>query len=594
MATYIRLLLILWSVFCIAAPAPQNQAFVFAAKQRDANTIRLHWTIKTNYFLYQQPIRVDTHNHKHLHLGTFSYPEPEMKINQQGQQVLVYRDNLQIDVPILSDRGGEYLIAVHYQGCSDEGFCYPPQTRTLKLSFTPDAGLTQVTPETQLAEPISPEPLNPLPLAPSTQAQTLLSNAHPIGVILSFFGFGLLLAFTPCVLPMIPVLSGIIVGHGHKVTTRKAFLLSLSYVLSMSATYGIIGALIASMGANLQMMMQSPWIISSFSILFILLSLSMFDIYTFQLPTSWQAKFAQMTRTQASGHYLSAAIMGAMSILILSPCVTPPLIGALSYIAETHSAFRGLLALFFLGLGMGSPLLVIGASAGKLLPKAGMWMNTIKRFFGVLLLGLAIHLLSRLIAPFFIMVAWSTLLIFSGFGLKPFTTPATKHSILLQVIGLMAIAYGVFILFGASAGHTNPLQPLAVSSTATPAETPTHTVVKTLSGALAALDQAKQNHQPVMVDFYASWCDACQKIEKTTLHEPRILALQEHIQILKIDLSDNNLETQALLKYFKVIAPPTFLFYDALGNRLYDLNWEGMLDTDNLLIRLQHTMSANT
>ena len=346
------------------------------------------------------------------------------------------------------------------------------------------------------------------------------------------------------------------------------------------------------MGANLQIIMQSSWIISSFSILFIFLSLSMFDIYTFQLPTSWQAKFAQITRSQASGHYLSASIMGAMSILILSPCVTPPLIGALSYIAETHSAFRGLLALFFLGLGMGSPLLVIGTSAGKLLPKAGLWMNTIKRFFGVLLLGLAIHLLSRLIAPFFSMIAWSALLIFSGLGLKPFTTPPTKRSILPQVIGLMAIAYGIFILYGASAGHTNPLQPLAVSSSAIPTETSMRTVIKTLPGALDALAQAKQNHQAVMVDFYASWCDSCQKIEKTTLHDPQVLALQERIQIIQIDLSDNNQDTQALLKYFKVIAPPTFIFYDALGSRIDDLNWEGMLDTDNLLIRLESAIAA--
>ncbi len=591
MAASIRLLLLFWSLFCVAAPAAQNQAFVFDAIHLDANTVRLHWTTKTNYFLYQQHISVDILNHPHLRLGRIRYPEPQIKINQQGQQVLVYRDDLTVDVPVLSDSGGEYLIAVHYQGCSDEGFCYPPQTRTLKLSFTPDAGLILVTQETQPPQPIPPSP-RALLAAPSSQAQTLLTNANPIGIILSFFGFGLLLAFTPCVLPMIPVLSGIIVGHGHNVTTHKAFLLSLSYVLSMSATYGIIGAFIASMGANLQIIMQSPWIISSFSVLFVFLSLSMFDIYTFQLPTSWQAKFAQMTRTQASGHYLSAAIMGAMSILILSPCVTPPLIGALSYIAETHSAFRGLLALFFLGLGMGSPLLVIGASAGKLLPKAGLWMNTIKRFFGVLLLGLAIHLLSRLIVPFYSMVAWSALFIFSGLGLKPFTAPPTKRSILSQVIGLMAIAYGIFILYGASAGHTNPLQPLAMSSPTIPAETSTRFVVKTLPATLDALAQAKQNHQAVMIDFYASWCDSCQKIEKTTLRDPKVLALQERIQIIQIDLSDNNQDTQALLRYFKVIAPPTFTFYDALGNRIDDLNWEGILDADNLLIRLQSAIAA--
>ncbi|MCR9192528.1 MAG: protein-disulfide reductase DsbD [Gammaproteobacteria bacterium] len=578
------LILLLLPLYGISAPLPEAQAFHMEVKKFDANTIKLDWTIKSGYFLYQKRISVKSVHKNYLRIGTIQYPEPEIKVSKRGKQTLIYRDQLTLAVPVLSDLGGEFLIKVHYQGCSDAGFCYPPQNRTFKLTFDGDHALSQINKEKKATALTEAPPSTSM--TSDADIQSLFRTANPAWIILSFFGFGLLLAFTPCVLPMVPVLSSIIVGHGKDISTRKAFLLSLSYVLSMSLTYGVIGALIASLGANLQILMQTPWIIGLFSLIFVILALSMFDVYTFRLPLSWQTHLAGMSRGQESGHYWGAALMGAMSILILSPCVTPPLIGALSYIADSGSSILGLLALFFLGLGMGTPLLLLGASAGKLLPKAGLWMNTIKYIFGILLLGIAIHLLSRLVTPMVSMLLWSALFIASGLGLKPFFIPKKSgRPILMQALALMLIIFGGFILYGASAGHTNPWQPLSKPAPSTTTAVTYH-VVSTLTDAQQLLADAKTAEKPVLLDFYATWCDNCQHMEKDVMHAPQIAALQDKIMLIQIDLSKNDADTQALLQYFNVIAPPTFLFYDASGQLKAGLQWVGVIDLQTLLSRI--------
>ena len=526
---------------------------------------------------------MENSQNKYLHIGTLSFPEPENHLSKQGHNSLVYRNKLTLAVPVLVNSGGEVILTVHYQGCSDAGFCYPPQSRDIQLSFDKEHALSQVRAALDLASsgPSVDAPAPPPHVRSSADVKTLFLTANPAWILLSFFGFGLLLAFTPCVLPMIPVLSSIIIGHGKTISTRKAFLLSLTYVLSMAVTYGVIGAIIAKLGANLQVLLQSPWVLSAFSFLFVLLALSMFNVYEFRLPVAWQERLAKVTRSHQGGHYFNAAIMGSMSILVLSPCVTPPLIGALSYIADTGSVFLGLFALFFLGLGMGTPLLLIGASAGKLLPKAGRWMNTIKYIFGMLLLGLAIHLLERLLSPLVTMLMWSALFISCGVGLKPFFSPQTTSSVIKQAIGIMLVIFGGFILYGASAGHTDPWQPLSAGTQLT--HTTTHTVVTSVAQAQQVLAAAAHDEQPVMLDFYATWCESCQQIEKTVMRSPKVLAYEDQIQIVKVDLSNNDADSKALLKYFNVIAPPTFLFYDKTGVAKPALQWVGAIDLDTLL-----------
>ncbi len=580
------ILVLLWPLFCFSAtPLPEPQVFQFSFSQFDANTLKLDWSIKPGYFLYQERFAVTTQNQA-LRVGSIQYPEPQIKVVRDGQQVRIYRDTLTLAIPLLTNSEGEFLITVHYQGCSDEGFCYPPQHRDLRITFDRDHAFNQVQAVVASDQPVT-KPLFSHPrIRSSDELKSLLSTANPLWVVLSFFGFGLLLAFTPCVLPMVPVLSGIIIGHGHQISTRKAFLLSLSYVLSMSVTYGIIGAIIALLGANLQVLLQSPWVIGAFAAILVLLALSMFNVYEFRLPISWQSRIASITRSHEGGHYVNAAIMGAMSILILSPCVTPPLIGALSYIADAGSVFLGLLALFFLGLGMGTPLLLIGASAGKLLPKTGQWMNIVKYIFGMIMLGLAIHLLSRLISPLVTMLLWSALFITSGLGLKTFFGPQTHRALLMQAIGLMLIIFGGFILYGASAGHTNPWQPLSQPrSNATMLAS--RKIVTNLTEAQHLLAAAAAAEQPVLLDFYATWCESCQQIEKTILRAPDLIALKDRLLIIQVNLSKNDANSRALLKYFNVIAPPTFLFYDNAGNLIPDLQWVGVIDLPTLLARIQ-------
>ena len=578
------LLFLFWLPFTtFATPLAENKVFQFHFNPFDPNTLKLEWTIKPGYFLYQERIWVENEPNQTLHMGSISYPPSETKINKQGQAIPVYRKKLTLGIPVLANSGGEYIITVHYQGCSDAGFCYPPQNKDLLLTFDKEHALIQAHTMIKLEEP-TPQPSTSVSQTrSSSEVEDLFRTANPIWVLISFFGFGLLLAFTPCVLPMVPVLSSIIIGHGQTLSTRKAFLLSLSYVLSMSITYGFIGAIIALLGANLQIVLQSPWVLSGFSVIIVLLALSMFGVYEFRLPVSWQNRLASVTRSQQGGHYLNAAIMGAMSILILSPCVTPPLIGALSYIAETGSLFLGLFALFFLGLGMGTPLLLIGASAGKLLPKAGRWMNTVKYLFGMILLGLAIHLLERVVSPSTRMLLWTALFIASGLGLKPFVAPSSGIALLKQAIGCMLIIYGGFVLYGANTGHTNPWHPLTSSIDN---QILSRNVVTTLAAAKEILAESATKQQPVLVDFYATWCESCQQIEKSVMQNPALLAYADHVTIMQVDLSKNDAQSKALLNYFHVIAPPTFLFYDRSGKEVEELRWVGELDLESLQNRL--------
>lgn len=372
-----------------AEPLPAAEVFKVNVQKVDPNTISIHWDILPGYFLYSDRIKLTPTADSNIQLGNLRFPTPLTKTDKLGKTYTVYRKQLALPVGILGLEPGETLLSLRYQGCSDDGFCYPPEIKQIKVAINDTLSIDQANIETSGSQNIKPEPEK----TESESMADVFSNHGWLMIMLMFYGFGLLLSFTPCILPMVPVLSGIIVGHGKDVTTKRAFLLSLCYVLSMSVTYAIIGAIVALLGANLQISMQSPWVIGLFSLLFVLLALSMFGFYEFKLPSSWQSTIAGSGKEQRRGHYLGAAIMGCLSTLILSPCVTAPLIGVLTYIAQTGNVFMGSITLFILSLGMGTPLLLIGTSAGRWLPETGSWMNAVKAFFGILLLGVAIYLL---------------------------------------------------------------------------------------------------------------------------------------------------------------------------------------------------------
>ncbi|MGL6029985.1 MAG: protein-disulfide reductase DsbD [Legionella sp.] len=549
-----------------ATPLPAKEVFSASVEYIDPNTFALHWTIKPNYFLYSDRITLNTETDSGVHLGTVRFPKPLEKKDKQGRVYGVYRNQLAIPVAVLGEQAGESLLQLHYQGCADDGFCYPPEVKQIKLTIGPDLLLTAVELTDNDDDAIAaPEPSTTA--SEPDQIAEIFSQHNWAMILLSFFGIGLLLSFTPCILPMVPVLSGIVVGHGKEVTTRKAFLLSLSYVLSMSVTYAVVGALVALLGENLQLSMQSPAVISVFSLLFVLLALSMFGFYEFKLPDAWQAKIAGSSRSQRGGHYLGAAIMGCLSTLILSPCVTAPLIGVLSYIAQSQNVLLGSLTLFFLSLGMGTPLLLIGTSAGKWLPSTGSWMNAVKGFFGVMLIAVAIYLMARIIPASITLMLWACLFIFSGIYSGALTYSQTNKEKFCQGIGLILLGYGALMLIGASMGATNLLQPLALTHTAK-SEPPAFT--STSAQTLATVEQAiaENNGMPIMLDFYADWCASCKVMEAMVFTDPKIAAALSQFKVIKIDVTKNNTDDKELMKHFSVVAPPTFIFFDKRGKQL--------------------------
>lgn len=580
MNKYFLLILLLFPLLNFASPPPANAVFQLTTKQLDPNTFSIDWTIKKGFFLYKDRIKLKEAPDSNFRLGTLLFPKALKHTDARGKTTIIYRDHVTLPVAILGEQPGEAFLDIHYQGCSDDGFCYPPETRQVKLTINDELALTSIITE-NTADIAQPE-THP-PSESDKLAKLFAANNWGI-IILSFFGFGLLLAFTPCVLPMVPVLSGIIVGHGKDLSTRKAFFLSLSYVLSMSVTYAAVGAIVALMGSNLQIAMQSPWIISLFSLIFVLLALSMFNFYELRLPIAWQAKLASVTHHHHDGHYLGAALMGCLSTLILSPCVTAPLIGALGYIAQTGDIALGSISLFFLGLGMGTPLLLIGTSAGKLLPKAGLWMNAVKSFFGIMLIAVAIYLMERVLPGPFTMVLWGSLVIFCGIYMGALTQAESNKDKFCQGLGIILLIYGLLILIGASQGKSNPLQPLA-TTTSVETQTESMVVVKTLADLQQALNNARGT--PVMIDFYADWCASCKVIAQTTLKDKQVQSALKRFVVIKVDITANNTASKALLKHFDVVAPPTFIFLNAKGEELNTLRLVGELSADSLYVNLK-------
>ncbi|MGD8497967.1 MAG: protein-disulfide reductase DsbD, partial [Chromatiales bacterium] len=400
-----------------------------------------------------------------------------------------------------------------------------------------------------------------------------------------FFLLGIGLAFTPCVFPMIPILSGIIIGQGTEITTRRAFTLSLVYVLAMALTYTIAGVVVALLGANLQIWFQDPWVLGTFAAVFVLLSLSMFGFYELQVPTSIQSRLSEISNRQGGGTLIGVGIMGFLSALIVGPCITAPLVAALLVIGQAGDPVLGATALFALSMGMGAPLLAIGTSAGKLLPRAGAWMDAVKAVFGVLLLAVAIWLVERVLPTAVTMALWAILLIVSAIylgALDAIRDGATGWHRLWKGVGVVLLLYGALLLVGAAAGGRDVLQPLKgttlAGATATGVEqTSAFRYVKGPQGLDQALREAASQSKPVMLDFYADWCVSCKEMEKYTFSDPRVQAAWSEAILLKTDVTANDAQDQALLKRFGLFGPPAILFFTPEGDELRDYRVVGFV-----------------
>jgi thiol:disulfide interchange protein DsbD len=565
---------------------PPDQAFVLDIQVRDAHTLQANFNVAPGYYLYRNKISFTVAGDS-AKITAINLPKGELKHDQNLGEIEVYHHPFQAEIVLdrASVAASPITLNASYQGCSEQGLCYPSQDKSFKLDLPHAEQNASPTPPL-LASSAKPEEIN----TENSRIADLFKRGSFWLIISFFFGAGLLLALTPCVFPLIPILSGIIVGRGHKITRMHAFILSLSYVLGMAITYAAAGVAAGLSGDLISSALQTPWVLGSFAALFVLLSLSMFGFYELQLPSAWQSKLSDTSNRLHGGHLSGVFVMGALSAVIMGPCVAAPLAGALLYIGQTHDAVLGGVALFTLALGMGAPLLLIGTSAGVLLPKAGAWMDSVKRFFGVLLLALAIWIIQPLLPVGIQMLLWSVLLILSSIYL--YALDALPHNArgghkLLKGLGLLALLLGIAYLIGALSGARDMLHPLGTVYN-TEAQASSTSLFTRIKG-LAALEQQlkKSGGKIVMLDFYADWCVSCKEMERYTFADPVIQAKLKAAILLQADVTANSPEDKDLLKKFGLYGPPGILFFDAQGHEMSDFRVVGIQDSAQFLNTLQ-------
>jgi len=563
-----------------------EQAFRFTAEAAAPDRLWLTWDIADGTFLYQEKIRIALEDAPSVALGPYELPEPEIKpdtVRPDGTigDVAVYHHRIDLPLPLLrgSTEPTSLTLVVKYQGCAERGICYPPVTRRVGLDLPAATQVADIaTPRARApaADTVPPGAMGDSePLSESDRIAAVLAGGNPWVTAVLFFGFGLLLAFTPCVFPMIPILSGIIAGQGATITTRKAFILSLVYVLAMALTYAVAGVLAGLFGANLQAAFQHPWSLGLFALVFVALALSMFGFYELQLPSGLQSRLAAISNRQEGGTLVGVAVMGLLSALIVGPCVAPPLAGTLIFIGQTGDWLLGGTSLFALSLGMGTPLIAIGTSAGKLLPKAGAWMDAVKAVFGVALLAVAILLLERILPPAVAMALWGLLLICSGVylgALQQLPPAANGWSRLWKGLGFCLLTYGVLMLVGAAAGNKDTMQPLRGLSLGGGEAVERQAVfklIKSVADLERELAAAGSAGRPVMLDFYADWCVSCKELERYTFSDPTVIAELDRFVLLRADVTTNDEQDRELIQgRFGIPGPPAVLFFDAEGREL--------------------------
>jgi thiol:disulfide interchange protein DsbD len=542
---------------------PADRAFMMNARFDKPNELTVDWQIAPGYYLYRDKLTFAAAGK--IDLGAASLPAGKPHHDDNFGDVDVFYDLVEAKVPFAraSPDALDVVITAGFQGCKENSICYPPGEQTMSIvlpatsEFPTDAASSG-------------------PVSEQDQWAARIVTGSWLALLGWFYVGGLALSLTPCVLPMVPILSSIIAGQGA-VSTRRGFLLSLSYVLGMATTYTAAGALAALAGGQIQALFQKPWIITLFAGLFALLALSMFGLFELQMPTAVQTRLASLANRQKAGTFIGTAVIGALTALIVTTCVAPPLVGALAVIGQTGDVTRGAAALFALSMGMGSPLLLVGASAGQLLPRVGPWMNTVKAAFGVLMLGMAIWMMQRVLEGSVTLVLWSLLVFLTGVFLgafEPLPANPTHVRRLSKGIGVLACLYGALMLIGATLGGEDPLKPIpqaalgrASTGGALAAAQPAleFRPIETIAALDQALAEARTAHQPVMLDFTADWCISCKEMEHKTFPDRGVIGALKPFMLLRADVTANDKDDQALLQRFKSYGPPTIVFFDKAG-----------------------------
>ena len=533
------------------------------------NSLNIKIELGKDIYLYDDKLQVNITKPKKVELlKDLKLPKP---VPYDG--FIVHFDDLNIEIPysLLKSKldSNKYEIEFKFQGCSKAGLCYAPMSEKQIISFEENAKEESITSikedikqKDELSSSLKQEAKN---LSETDNIAASLKDSSTLIVLATFFGFGLLLAFTPCVFPMIPILSSIIVGASQKekMTASKGFILSLVYVLSMSAAYTIAGVIAGVFGANLQVALQNPYVLVVFALIFVALAFSMFGYFEIRLPQAIQTKLNKTTDGKEKQGIAGIAIMGFLSALIVGPCVAPPLAGALVYIGQTGDAVLGGMALFVMSLGMGVPLLLIGLGAGRFMPKPGGWMEGITRIFGIIMIAVAIWLLDRVLDASVIMYLWALLFLGSAIYLRIYT------HIISQLITVVVFILGVVLFVGAISGSTNPLKPLEKFTSSTLIQDVGEKVVFKKIKNIEELKQAiAQSDKPVMLDFWASWCVACKEFEEITFKDKQVINKLQNFTLLKADVTANNADDKALQKMFSIVGPPGIIFWDKDKNEV--------------------------
>lgn len=547
---------------------PVEKAFVFTSERLESGETQLYWQITDGYYLYQKRLKFDglpAELHPVL-------PEGESHSDEFFGEQQVYRQGLELKIPA----GATGQIKVGFQGCADAGLCYPPQTQVVDLGGSAVTSAANEAPDQALASGLQQRALG--------------------WSLLVFFGLGLLLAFTPCTLPMLPILAGLIVGSGA--TPKRGFALAASYVVSMALVYAAMGVLAALLGANLQALLQNPWLLGSFAAVFVLLALPMFGFFELQLPVALRDRLENVSRNQRGGSLIGAGVLGALSGLLVGPCMTAPLAGALLYIAQSGNALHGGLILFAMGIGIGVPLLLLVTVGNRFLPKPGAWMNLLKGVFGFLFLATALLMLRPVLDESLWVGLCGALLLIAAYSAWKQSEGFGRVAHLFGATSLLLGVWGSLLMIGAAGGSDDLLKPLQVYSTANasnlvrPVGHDAFTTIKDPAALQRELDAAKAQGQWVLLDYYADWCVSCKVMEKQVFGQPRVLDALNDVRLLRLDVTADNAASRELLGRYKVPGPPSFLWIGADGEERRSQRITGEVDADTFLQRWTTTRDA--
>ena len=563
---FLTTILLLTSSFA-ASDIIQNQveflspekAFQPSIKLIENNHLEVSWDIEKGYYLYlgMFEFSVDSSDTKIIKVDM---PEGKKKKDEFFGDVDVYYNSTKANIYFDKITSKTNLI-LKYQGCADAGLCYPPITK--KFPLEQYAGNDSYLLKTSMTD-------NQYSFSQQLSEQSIALN------IFLFFLAGLLLAFTPCVFPMIPILTGLIVGQGESISTKKSFFLSLTYVLSMSLTYAAAGILIVLSGTNIQADLQNPYVLTSFAVLFLILALSMFNVIRIQMPASIQGLLISKSNTNSSGTYIGVGIMGSLSALIVGPCVTAPLIGALIYISMTNDYLIGGSALFALGMGMGAPLLILGTSASELTKKIGPYLEITNKFFGVLFLIVSIWLIERIVSIEIAAYLWSALSIIVAIGLIKIITFKNISRFTLKFLSILLFIYSGLQIYGANVNKNfDPIFSFIEKSQPTS--------FTKISNTDELFSQIKNSEKITMVDLYADWCVACKELDKYTFSEKKVADLLKDLNLIKLDITKTNDDNSKFLKDYKLFGPPAILFFNNDGTEIRQSRIVGFIDAENFI-----------